>query len=145
MSKEKTGTNDGLYDFSACIAKMNNTARKACFLVLRVPIADAPMAKAAARILGQPYDSTNFQVAYNALLQIDIYPDVIMERGKDWHIWTSNSIEEAMAVIKERLGVTGTKKYDTFLKELLKESLTERDGKYIWPAGVRSALVCWDV
>ncbi len=135
----------GETNFTAFIQKMISTARKTCFLVLRVPFADAIMAKAAQWIWDQPYDSPNFQVAYNALLQMGIYPNVLMETGEPWEPWSNDSMEDALEEIKNRFGVHDTKEHDYFFMSLLEGQLTEQDGKFLWPVGNRSALVCWDV
>jgi len=132
-------------DFEAFIRKMILSARKTCFLLLRVFFADTIMARAAQRIWGQPFDSPNFQVAYNALLQMNIYPNVLMETGGPWEPWSNDSMEEALNTIKTRLGVYDNNKHDDFLMSLLNDQLKEKDGKFIWPAGNRSALVYWDI
>jgi len=104
------------------------------------------MAKAASHVWGQPYDSPNFQIAYNILLGMDIYPDVIMEADGTWPAWTSDSFEAAMADIKIRLDLENNTDHDVFLWELLAKHLTQKpDGSYVWPAGNRSALLYWKV
>ncbi|MCK5099824.1 MAG: class I SAM-dependent methyltransferase [Desulfobacteraceae bacterium] len=135
----------GAGDFKAFINKMCAIAIKACILVLRVPFADSVMAVAADKAVGQPYDSPNFQVAYNALLGMDIYPDVIMEESGNWPAWKNDSFEEAFDELKNRLGLVNTSEYDVFLSDLLKKNLTVEKGKYVWPDGNRSALVYWEV
>jgi precorrin-6B methylase 2 len=55
----------GVKNFKAFVNKMTATATKGCIMVLRVPFADSIMAKAATQVFGQPYDSPNYQVAYN--------------------------------------------------------------------------------
>ncbi|MDD2389996.1 MAG: class I SAM-dependent methyltransferase [Desulfobacterales bacterium] len=132
-------------DFKAFIRKMISSTRKTCFLLLRALFADSIMARATQHIQGQPFDSPNFQVAYNALLQMDIYPNVLMETGAPWTPWASDSQKEALDEIKNRLGVQDTSEHDDFLISLLDVHLKEKDGKYIWPVGNRSALVYWDV
>ncbi|HKJ99222.1 MAG TPA: class I SAM-dependent methyltransferase [Desulfotignum sp.] len=136
----------GQTDFTAFVQKMSATAVKGCILVMRAPFADAVMAKAAMKVWGQPYDSPNFQIAYNMLLGMDIYPDVIMEADGTWPAWTSDSFEAAMEETKNRLGLADNTSHDLFLWELLAKHLTrQNDGKYVWPKGNRSALVYWDV
>ncbi len=135
----------GVADFQAFVRKMSATARKACIMVLRAPFSDSVMAVAARKILGQPYDSPNFQIAYNLLLGMDIYPDVIMEANGSWPAWTSDSFEEAMAEIKNRLDLADNSEYDAFLQDLLKKNLTVDNKKFVWPVGNRSALVYWEV
>lgn len=135
----------GQIDFKLFIEKMTATAGKICFLVLRASFANAIMAKAAQHIWGQPYDSPNFQIAYNALLQMDIYSNVLMEVGEPWEPWSNNSVEEALGEIKSRLDIVDTNEHDEFLLSLLDGQLTEKDGKWIWPVGNRSVLVYWEV
>lgn len=135
----------GATDFRAFIRKMVVAARKSCFLVLRVVFADTIMSRAAQKIWGQPYDSPNFQIAYNALLQMGIYPNVLMEIGEPWEPWANDSLEEALAEIKNRLDINDIDEHDEFLMSLLEGQLTEKDGKVYWPVGNRSALVYWEV
>ena len=135
----------GVGNFKGFVTQMSATARKACVLLLRVPFADSIMAVAAQHVFGQPYDSPNFQIAYNALLGMDIYPDVIMEAAGTWPVWANDSFEAALAEVKNRLGLTGSSVHDDFLSALLKENLTVKAGKYVWPLGNRSALVYWEV
>jgi precorrin-6B methylase 2 len=136
----------GIADFPLFVTRMCDFARRGCILVMRAPFADSIMAKAAMQIWGQPYDSPNFQIAYNILLGMDIYPDVIMEADGTWPAWTSDSFDDAMEDIKTRLDLDGTTVHDVFLWDLLAKHLTKQpDGSYVWPAGNRSALVYWDV
>ncbi len=143
----------GVGDFKNFVEKMSASATKGCIMILRAPLADSVMAEAARHVLGQPYDSPNFQVAYNLLLGMDIYPDIIMEKGGKWPSWTHDSFEEALKDLKNRLGLINgsidspgdSSKHDTFLSDLLEKNLIVEKGKYIWPAGNRSALVYWEV
>jgi SAM-dependent methyltransferase len=135
----------GVADFRAFVTKMTATATRMCIMVLRAVYSDAPMATASRKVLGQPYDSPNFQVAYNALMGMDIFPNVIMEDAGTWAPWTHNSFEEALDDIKNRLGLIDTPVYDDFLLDLLKKNLTSADDTYVWPVGNRSALIWWEV
>jgi SAM-dependent methyltransferase len=135
----------GVGDFKAFVEKMSGTAKKACILLMRAPLAGSVMAVAAGKILGQPYDSPNFQIAYNILLSMDIYADVIMEAYGNWPGWANESFEEAFTEIKNRLGLGENTDYDGFLTDLLHKNLTIENGKYVWPIGNRSALVYWKV
>ncbi len=135
----------GVANFKAFVNQMIQTAGKACILLLRAPLADSVMAEAARHVLGQPYDSPNFQIAYNILLGMDIYPQVIMEADGAWPDWTNDSLGEALDEIKNRLDLTHNSHYDDFLRKLLEKNLRVRDGKVVWPKGTRSALVYWEV
>ncbi len=134
----------GETDIKSFIKKMKSISRKGCFVVSRVLFADTIMARAAQRTMGQPYDSPCFQVLYNVLLQMGIYPNVLMETGKTWKSWSNDSLEEALDEVKNRLGVRETDQYDDYLVSLLKAELTQKDGKLVWPAGNGSALMYWD-
>jgi cyclopropane fatty-acyl-phospholipid synthase-like methyltransferase len=135
----------GVKEFETFVNKMRTTATKGCIMVLRAPFADAIMAKAATRVFGQPYDSPNFQIAYNILLAMDIYPDVIMEADGSWPGWDNDNFEAALAELKNRLDLGEETKHDLFLTNLLKENLIYEKDRVVWPAGNRSALVYWEV
>jgi precorrin-6B methylase 2 len=135
----------GYPDLPGFIRRMAASTKRMCFLVLRAPSIDCIMAEAAWHIWGQPLDSPNFTVAYNVLLQMGIYPNVSMEDTGLWDARTSESLEEAVGVVKRRLGLDGDTEYDGFLADLLRRRLTHQDGQYVWPREVRSALVYWNV
>ena len=134
----------GVPDFKGFVEKMMQVSQTACFLLMRVLFSESVMAKAARHVWGQPYDSPNFQVAYNALMQMDIYPDVIMETEGAWDPWTHDTIEDALTEVKSRLGIDDKNTHDDFLQSLLERSLKEEDGKYVWPVGNRSGIVYWE-
>lgn len=131
-------------EFERFVNKMTAIATKACIMVLRAPFADSIMAKAATRVFGQPYDSPNFQVAYNILLAMDIYPDVIMEADGSWPGWDHDSFQAALDELKNRLALGVSTEHDAFLTDLLKKNLTQKEDRVVWPAGNRSALVYWE-
>jgi cyclopropane fatty-acyl-phospholipid synthase-like methyltransferase len=133
----------GVADFRAFVEKMNQVTRKTCFLLMRVLLTNTPMAKAAKRVWGQPYDSPNFQVAHNALMQMNIYPDVVMETDEGWAPWSHDSLEEALSEVKNRFNLENDSTHDQFLRSLLEDSLHEEDGRYIWPVGNRSGILHW--
>lgn len=135
----------GAADLPGFVGRMMATTQRTCFMVLRAPALDSPMAEAALHIWGQPYDSPNFQVAYNALLQMGLFPNVLMEDSGYWEPWTHASMEEALHDVKRRFGLEEASEHDEFLSALLRRYLTLRNGQYVWPPGVRSALVYWNV
>jgi precorrin-6B methylase 2 len=135
----------GSADLPAFIRRMVQVTRRLCFLVLRAPATDGIMAEAAMRVWGHPYDSPNFQVAYNVLLQMGIYANVLMESGGLWTPWKNASIEEALGEVKRRLGLGPSGEHDEFLTDLLRRRLIHQDGQYVWPPSVRSALIYWGV
>lgn len=135
----------GCADLEAFVRRMIESTRRTCFLIMRVPTADGVMAAASRRIWGQPHDSPNFQVAYNALLQMSIYPNVLMEDTGLWDPWTHDTLQDALHEVKRRFGLREESEHDPFLRDLLEERLNYQEGEYVWPPGVRSALVYWGV
>lgn len=130
-------------DLPAFIRATAAATRRTCFLILRAPNMDGIMAEAARHLWGHPYDSPNFQVAYNVLLQMGILPNVQMEQSGTWSAWTSPSLEDALADTKRRLGVKSGE-HDPFLMDLLNRRLTREEDRYVWPRAMRSALVYWN-
>jgi SAM-dependent methyltransferase len=131
-------------DLAAFLRRMNTCTKRMCFLVLRAPMQNGVMAEAARHIWNQPLDSPNFTIAYNILIQIGIYANVLMENTGLWPPRTSSSLEEALGRLKRHFGPMDSG-HDEYLKELLRRRLILRDGQYIWPREVRSALVYWQV
>jgi precorrin-6B methylase 2 len=135
----------GYPDLPAFIRRIAAVTKRMCFLVLRAPTVDCVLAEAARHIWGQPHDSPNFTVAYNILLHMGIYPSVLMENTGLWDSRTSESLAEALRETKRHFGLDGLAEHDDFLVDLLRRRLTYQDGQYVWPRGVRSALVYWTV
>ena len=134
----------GCADVEAFFSRMHEVTRRCCILLMRMTTPDGLMAEIARHIWGQPHDSPNFHIGYNALLQMGIYPNVLMEDTGLWEPWANDSLDEAVREVKSKLGVADTGRYDTYLSDLLGRKLTLKDGRYAWPRGVRSALVYWD-
>ncbi len=134
----------GFADFAAFVRSLERMTRRRCFLVMRAPAADGVMAEVARRVWGHPHDSPNFQVGYNALLQLGILPDVVVEDTGLWEPWRSASLEDAVAEVKRRFGLAEPCEHDAFLRDLVARRLTPVEGGCEWPRGVRSALVHWD-
>jgi SAM-dependent methyltransferase len=137
----------GFYDFPIFIRSLEAVTRHMCFLLMRAPTMDSVMAEASLHVWGHPYDSANYQVAFNALLQMGIFPNVIMEDSGLWGPWVSSDLNEALYEIKRRLGLLESKEHDhdEFLMDLLMRRLTYSEGSYIWPRGMRTALIFWQV
>jgi hypothetical protein len=87
----------GVADFTASVRKMEATRH----------------------VWGQPYDSPTFQVAYNALLQLGIFANVVLEDSSLWKPWTSASLDEALVDVKRRLDLVDDATHDAFLRDLL--------------------------
>jgi 2-polyprenyl-3-methyl-5-hydroxy-6-metoxy-1,4-benzoquinol methylase len=133
----------GYPDLAAFVLRMNACTRRLCFLLLRAPSRDSIRAEAASYIWGQPLDSPNFTIAYNVLLQVGIYANVLMENTGLWKPRTSASLEEALSNMKRFMGLNDSKKHDDYLMGLVRRRLTWTGENYLWPPEVRSALVYW--
>jgi 2-polyprenyl-3-methyl-5-hydroxy-6-metoxy-1,4-benzoquinol methylase len=135
----------GYPDLTAFVARMVACTRRMCFLILRAPARDGVRAEAAQHIWGHPLDSPNFTVAYNILLQMGTYANVLMEDTGLWEPRTSASLEDALSSLKRHFGLNGNGEHDAYLMDLLRRRLVWQDGRYVWPREVRSALVYWQV
>jgi len=132
-------------DLRAFVQQMVARTKRMCFLLLRAPSIDGVRAEAALHFWGQPLDSPNFTIAYNVLLQAGIYANVLMENTGLWKPRTSSSLEEALGDMRRFLALDDSGEHDGYLMELLQRRLTLKEGKYVWPPEVRSALVYWQV
>jgi SAM-dependent methyltransferase len=129
-------------DLPAFVRRIEQVTRRTCFMVFRAPSADGVMAEATRRIWGHPYDSPNFQVAYNVLLQMGIHANVRFEESPGWAPWTSATLDEALNDVKRRM-MLDTAEHDLFLLDLLRRRLHQEGGQLVWPRAIRSALVYW--
>lgn len=130
-------------DLVGFVRKMEGAARRACFLLMRVPSHDGVMAELSRRIYGQPHDSPNFVVGYNVLYGMGIYANVMMEQSVRY--WADDTLDDAQARAKRHLRLGDARPHDDMIRELLARRLAFRDGRYHWPDGMRSALAWWDV
>lgn len=135
----------GYPDFPGFIQQMVASTKQMCFLLLRAPRLDGLMAEASQRIWGHPFDSPNFIIAYNCLLQMGIFPNVLMENTGAWEARTSSSLEDALRYVKQHFRLTESDEHDAFFVELLRRRLTPQNGGYVWPRETYSALLYWTV
>jgi 2-polyprenyl-3-methyl-5-hydroxy-6-metoxy-1,4-benzoquinol methylase len=133
----------GALDLASFIKRMAACTRRTCFLLLRAPSIDGVRAEAAKKIWGQPLDSPNFTIAYNVMLQMGIYANVLLEDTGLWKPRTSPNLEVALADMKRFLGLEQSREHDDYLMDLLRRRLSWQDGLYVWPPEVRSVLVYW--
>ena len=131
-------------DLKSFIAGMQKVTRKRCILLLRAPALDGVMAEAARLLWGHPYDSANFQIAFQILLEMGIFPNVIMEEGGQWKGWRSDSLANALQEMKMRLGVYDDTQWDEAFMDLLRKHLKKDGSQWVWPSAMRTALVYWD-
>jgi 2-polyprenyl-3-methyl-5-hydroxy-6-metoxy-1,4-benzoquinol methylase len=133
----------GYPDLAAFVRRIVDKTRNTCFLLLRAPTLDGVRSEAARHIWGQPLDSPNFTIAYNILLQMGIYANVLMENTGLWASRKSASMEEALKDLKRYLALDDDTEHEFYLSDLLHRRLKLQEGRYIWPPEVRSALVYW--
>jgi SAM-dependent methyltransferase len=133
----------GAPDLPVFVNRMTATAHKTCFMLIRDSHPDSIMAQAARRILGQPNDSPNFTVAVKVLEQMGIEHETLADNHNNWKPWRHPTLEDALNEIKQRLGVDLDNQFDPYLRDLLVKNLRREEGEYIWPSGVRSALIYW--
>lgn len=133
----------GFADFEMFVRRMEAVTRHTCFLLMRIPILDSIMAEASTHLWGHPHDSANAIVALNALWQMGIFPNVLMEGSGLWKPWVNASLEDALSDIKRRLGVSEIQTHDDYLMDLLRRRLKVIDGQYVWDRGVQTAMIYW--
>ncbi|NLG72785.1 MAG: class I SAM-dependent methyltransferase [Chloroflexi bacterium] len=134
----------GVREISPFIDQLNEKTLKTCFMLVIAPEMDALMAEFARRVLGHPFDSPDFPVLYNLLIQKGIYANVLFSNEGLWDGWTSKSLEDALQDVKQRLGLKQNPEYDDYIYSRLKEELTFDGENYVWPRGIRTAMVYWD-
>jgi len=132
----------GCPDLPGFICRMEAVTRRTCFFLIRQPSLHGVMAEAALHVWGHPHDSPNFVVAINVFAQMGIYPNVQIEDSGYWKPWKHDSLEQALAEVKLRLGLEGPL-HDAFLQDLLQQRLVFENGYYIWPAATLSAMIYW--
>jgi FkbM family methyltransferase len=130
-------------DFAAFVHKMEAHARRRVYIAMRHFPIDGIIQELSIKIYGNRHDGPNFIIGYNALYQMGIYANVLMEDVQ--HRWTDATVEDAFARAKRHLHLEGNAAYDDLLRETLKRRLTFKDGVYSWPDGMNSALVWWEV
>ena len=129
-------------DLAFFVHKMEKHARKTCYLALRLPPADGVIGELSTIIYGRLYDSVNALIAYNALYSLGIYANVLVE--KDIYPWTNDTIEEAFLRAKRHLHLESIDTHDRLIRDTLYKRLTRTKDGYIWPDGMRSALIWWN-
>ena len=135
----------GAADLPTFIRAMERAATKCVILLIRAPKSDGLMSKAMELVWGHPYDSPNYQIAMPILWEMGIFPNVLMEEEHLWKPWTHTSLDEALDEMKTRLGLFNSSEWDAKLRALLEENLRYEKDEYVWPGGVRTALLFWDV
>jgi len=128
-------------DFALFIRKMEQHSKKKCFLSLRLPPYNGIIGHLCNLIYGYPYDSPNAMIAYNALYSLGIQANVLVEKGIKH--WKNSTLEDAFARAKRHLKAESFDIHDKLIRDTLSQNLKYIDDSYIWPDGMRSALLWW--
>lgn len=129
-------------DLLGFVRKMEEAARRSCYLALRVPAHDGVIGELSLRINRCWHDSPNFIVGYNLLLSAGFHPNVLMEPTAVRR-WTDPTLATAVARARRHLHLDDDR-HDAAIREVLARRLAFADGVYRWPDGMRSALIWWD-
>ncbi len=131
-------------DLVTVIRQMQECAGKVCFLLIRAPLASDPLAILSQRIWGQPHDSPNFTVLYNALLTMGIHANVLFEERQHPHPKVFDSLEVAFQSIRERFRLPESDtRFDREIREMLAENLFPEEDHFRLNMRVKVALVYW--
>lgn len=133
----------GCDDFKTFIRRMEQVTRNTCFLVIRILLTDSLMARISNQVWGQPYDSPNFQIAFNALLQMGIYANVLVETPDYWKPWTHETLEKALSEVVARFDLSQDSPHVQTIEKMLRTHLIKQNKGYTWPPGTRSAVIYW--
>jgi SAM-dependent methyltransferase len=128
-------------DLASFVRKIESYTTRTCYLAIRLPPSDGIIGELSLAIYGRYHDSPNAIIAYNALYSIGIYANVLVE--SDIYRWTDNTFEGAFARAKRHLRLQSSTTYDTLIRDTLAKRLSLLNGRYIWPDGMRSALLWW--
>jgi len=130
-------------DLEAFVRKTVAVTRATCFFIIRVIPPDSLLAEAAQLVFGHIHYRPHFGIFYNALQQMGIFANVLMEDTGLRFPWQSPSLENAVEKMKHQLCIDNDQQYDHLLLALAERSLKRQNGLYRWPPDIRSALVYW--
>jgi len=128
-------------DLASFVRKIERYTTRTCYLAIRLPPFDGIIGELSLGIYGRHHDSPNAIIAYNALYSIGIYANMLVE--SDIYRWTDNTFEEAFARAKRHLRLQSSTTYDTLIRDTLAKRLSLSNNCYVWPDGMRSALLWW--
>lgn len=135
----------GFPDLKEAITKINRLTRVTCFLLIRAPMPNDPIALLAKQILGRADDSPNFRVLYNACLQMGIYPNVLFEEFSQPHPRRYESPEAAMEDLRIRFQLAPSAAENDLIRSTIDENLIQSEkGDWMLKMNVKVALVYWD-
>jgi FkbM family methyltransferase len=128
-------------DLADFIARMEKHSRRTCYLSIRIPPIDGIMAELSRIVYGRSHDSADAIIAFNALFSLGRLPNLLIEENiVHWH---NHSQEEAFDRAKRHLNLQAETGYDELIQTVLQHRLKQENGHYIWPDGMRSALIYW--
>lgn len=137
----------GMYgspDLAAFVGKMERFSRKRCYLALRLPPADGIMAELSLKIHGCRHDSPNAVIAYNALYDMGIHANVLVDNEMVY--WVDTTLEDAFKRAKRHLRLeTSETTHDKLINSTLTRRLSFSKSVSVWPDGMRSALLWWSL
>jgi hypothetical protein len=128
-------------DLASFVRKMERYTTGTCYLAIRLPPADGVIGELSLGIYGRQHDSPNTIIAYNALYSMSIHANILVE--KDIYHWSDNTFEEAFTRARRHLRLQSSTTHDKLIRDTLTRRLTIENNKYIWPDGMRSALLWW--
>jgi SAM-dependent methyltransferase len=128
-------------DLASFVRKMEHNNTGTCYLAIRLPPAHGIIGELSLGIYGRQHDSPNAIIAYNALYSMGIYASILVE--KDIYCWRDNTFEEAFARAKRHLRLQSSATHDKLIRDTLTRRLSMENNNYVWPDGMRSALLWW--
>ncbi|NLE09371.1 MAG: class I SAM-dependent methyltransferase [Dehalococcoidales bacterium] len=129
-------------DFAGFVRKIEACAKTGVYLSLRLPPHDGITGELFRKLYGHPYDSPNALIAWNALYSMGIYPNILIE--KEVHHWEDATLGQAIARAKRHLNAESTSEHDILIRQTLEKRLEQKNSSYVWPDGMRSALLWWE-
>jgi iron complex transport system ATP-binding protein len=133
----------GSPDFAAFAGAMDEAASRFCLIVLRAPRPDFLLAEAAREAFGRPHDGPNIFVAYGALVEMGMAPEILMEEGERFDDRRFPSPESALAEVESLLGIVGADYRRGTLEELVRSRLLRDGEEWILRRDARSGLLSW--
>ncbi len=128
-------------DFAGFVRRMAAHARRRCYLGVRHFHVDGIMQELSAEVHGTRHDSPNFMIAYNALYQMGIYANVLMEEFRQ--TWTDATLDDAFARAKRHLHLQDSSAHDALVRSTLERRLQRNAAGYRWPDRMATALIWW--
>jgi protein-L-isoaspartate O-methyltransferase len=127
------------------VEKLNRSARRACFVAIRVEEMASALAPLWVEIRGSECPrEPGFLDFYNLLFSMGIHANArVAQFGTRGRFTT---IEDAVEFTRDRLGLKPDQTdRNAKIREFLEETLVSRDGGLAWPSNPDTAIVWWEV